>query len=250
MALCKSGKWLLSNRKGGLGCGGGGVKPGGKVGGKKVSLGRSKLSPRNNELSGAGSRCVSRKKAAFVTGAAGVLPPWVVEPGPGPTTVDQDSSVASFLWGWGCRVSRATLAVEKDALQTIFVLEPCWWGGAFLFPRHRSGLEGTQDGGKVTGDNSWRGWGAGRLCVVEGGRGECGRQKPHGSLSRAGWQGTTASAAEGRKRRDPAGDSTSWALLSGELLLLPLPAGYRQEERRNTPPPERLMERVRGLSWC
>lgn len=54
----------------------------------------------------------------------------------------------------------------------------------------------TGQSGKVTGDGSWRGWGAGRLCMVEGGRGECGRQKPHGSLSRAGWQGATASEAK------------------------------------------------------
>lgn len=70
-------------------------------------------------------RDVSREKATFVTRVpAGVLSPWVAEPGPRPTTVDQASSVTLPLLGLGMLSLASTpLASGKDALQTMLVAE-------------------------------------------------------------------------------------------------------------------------------
>lgn len=48
-----------------------------------------------------------------------------------------------------------------------------------------------------------------------GGRrqGECGRQKPHSSLSRADGRAPPPANLRPRKRRDPAGNGASWAVL-------------------------------------
>lgn len=177
MALCKSGKWLSSNRKaGGWAVVAGGDKPSGKVGGKRVGLGRSELFSRNKELSGHCQEvCLLGEGYLCDMSHQLVCYPWVVEPGPGPTTVDQTISVASPLLGLGMLCLAGTvLAVGKDVLQLYLCLNPTA-AGVELFPFSQWW---TSPGGdyktgivwKRNRDNSWIGWGAGWLCMVEGGR--------------------------------------------------------------------------------
>ena len=114
----KAGSGCCQTGRGGWAMGGGRVKPGGKVGGKKVGLGRSKLSPRNSELDGRWKQvCVKEEghfcdKSGWCVSTSGCgARAWTHHCGP-------------RLWGliplglgMLCLVGD-TLAVGKDALQT------------------------------------------------------------------------------------------------------------------------------------
>lgn len=56
-------------------------------------------------------------------------------------------------------------------------------------------------------------------CVWWERQGECGRQKPHGSLNRAEWQGATASKAEAEEEE---GSHIQWNFLGCSLSKEPL----------------------------
>ena len=159
MALCKSGKWPLSNRKGGAGpCEGVGMSPVERWVGRGSALEGLGYSLGTASSVVTGRRGLSREKAAFVTRApADVLSPWDAKTGPGPTTVDQASSVASPLLGLGMRVYRTDLASGKDALQNLLVPQtPLLLGWSpLLFPRHGAALEGTT-GPEVRGERDRR----------------------------------------------------------------------------------------------
>lgn len=88
------------------------------VGRGSALLGRSELFPSNSELSGDWKEVCLRVKVAFLTRALiHVLSPWVVESVPGPSTVDQTSSVVSPFLGLRILCLAGTaLAVGKDAV--------------------------------------------------------------------------------------------------------------------------------------
>lgn len=109
-------------QEGGAGLWGGGVVETNPVerwvGRGSALLGTSELFPRNSELSGDWKEVCLRMKVAFLTRAlAHVLSPWVVESVPGPSTVDQTSSVVLPLLGLEILCLAGTaLAVGKDAV--------------------------------------------------------------------------------------------------------------------------------------
>lgn len=161
MALCKSGKWLLSNRKGGLGCGRGGDEPGRKVGG-----GGSTLEGLSISLVVTGRRGVSRETFAA---------PWDTEPGPSHCRPSPFSGLALFGVG-DAASSWDALAIGKDDLETT---TPSWNPSAaaaagvdpLLFCSCGAALEvttGQEVSEEETGDNSWRGWVVAGQCMAAG----------------------------------------------------------------------------------